>query len=653
MNNHTSNYMENSGATDREGSDPTVAGAPFDFAWANSIGGSGWDGGADIAVDHDGNVYVTGWFQGSIDINDDGNFDLISEDGISGFIVKFNQAGSLVWTETIGGSNSDSANGYAITVDHNGNIYATGSFGGSIDINGDGNFDLVSEEGISSFIIKFNQDGSLVWAETIGGDYSHTYAIAVDVDENVHVSGVFNGSADINGDGNFDLVSAGTFGNVDSYIAKFNSDGGLVWAQSIGGSNSDYNYGIAVDSDGNIYSLGDFQGSIDINGDGNFDLVSQPSLGGAYIVKFDGDGGLVWAESLPVDQIFEFGYGMTIDSDSNVYVAGHFFIPLPGLDYGAYLVKFNSDGGLVWAESLGGNFGYGLAVDPDDSVYVAGTFVDSLDINNNGIIDLVSEGKLDAYIAQFNGDGGLVWATNIGGIDNDYGNGIAIDNAGNLYVIGEFQGDIDVNGNGNFDLIFGENNDVYVIKFETNNPIESDPEPINPDDLNPITEPLPGFPNQFFGTDNADFIAGSMSDEILLGFKGDDFLLGEHGNNFLFGGQGNDTLVAGNGNNELWGDKGNDILYAGTQGIDTLRGGEGNDIFMLFPGDGYSVVADFQINQDLIILPGNASNYYLGNFPQGLTNATAIYERGTDQMVSILEGVTNVNLEDSNIFRFA
>lgn len=78
---------------------------------------------------------------------------------------------------------------------------------------------------------------------------------------------------------------------------------------------------------------------------------------------------------------------------------------------------------------------------------------------------------------------------------------------------------------------------------------------------------------------------------------------------------------------------------------------------MLFPRDGYSVVADFPINQDLIILPGNASNYYLGNFPEGLTNATAIYERGTDQMVgimvSILEGVTNVNLEDSNIFRFA
>ncbi|MDT9274728.1 MAG: hypothetical protein P5680_09000 [Limnospira sp. PMC 737.11] len=203
---------------------------------------------------------------------------------------------------------------------------------------------------------------------------------------------------------------------------------------------------------------------------------------------------------------------------------------------------------------------------------------------------------------------------------------------------------------------------------------------------NSITQP---FPNQWFGSDGDDVIIGSDSDETLLGFEGDDYLDGQQGNNTLFGGQGNDTLVggsgrdallgnkdddilfggssgdtlyggqghdtlvAGEGNSLLFGDKGNDILYGGSEGIDTLNGGEGNDTFVMLPGEGYTVVADWEMNQDVMVLLGNATNYRIGDLPLGFTNATAIYQIGeTDKIVGIIEGVTSLNLEDSSIFRF-
>ncbi len=232
---------------------------------------------------------------------------------------------------------------------------------------------------------------------------------------------------------------------------------------------------------------------------------------------------------------------------------------------------------------------------------------------------------------------------------------------------------------------------------------------IPPIDINSVRPPIPGiadanlgfitqasleFPNQLFGTDDPDLILGSASDETLLGFQGNDFLQGTAGNNTLFGGQGNDTLVGGNGNdvlfgnkdddilfgqggndtlfggqgndtliggagnNELWGDKGNDVLYGGMRGIDTLRGGEGNDTFILVPGDGYSVVADFQMNQDLIILPGTPANYEIGDLPQGFANATAIYQVNPPnsetprELVGVLQGLTDISLQNDNIFRF-
>ena len=176
------------------------------------------------------------------------------------------------------GSNGDNK-GFGIATDSDGNVWATGYFNGSIDIDGDGNNDLTSNGGTDSYVAKFDPDGTLLFALNIGGSSNDEgTGIATDSDGNAWATGYFNSSSiDIDGDGNNDLTSNGLF---DSYVAKFDRNGDLVKALNIGGSSYDYGSGIATDSNGNAWTTGLFKGSIDNN-----DLTSDGNSD-SYVFKF-------------------------------------------------------------------------------------------------------------------------------------------------------------------------------------------------------------------------------------------------------------------------------------------------------------------------------------------------------------------------------
>ncbi|MBC6424838.1 MAG: cadherin repeat domain-containing protein, partial [Hormoscilla sp. SP12CHS1] len=173
--------------------------------------------------------------------------------------------------------------GYGIATDSNGNAWATGEFQGNIDIDGDGNNDLTSNGFYDSYVAKFDRNGDLVKALNIGRSSRDVgRMIATDNNGNAWATGYFNGNIDIDGDGNNDLTSNGAF---DSYVAKFDRNGDLVKALNIGGSSYDYGSGIATDSNGNAWTTGLFNGSIDIDGDGNNDLTSNDNSD-SYVFKF-------------------------------------------------------------------------------------------------------------------------------------------------------------------------------------------------------------------------------------------------------------------------------------------------------------------------------------------------------------------------------
>lgn len=247
------------------------------FAWAKGIGGTGADVGLGISLYSTGNVYLTGWFQGTVDFDPGiGTTSLTSSGGSYDiYVSKLDSNGNFVWARAMGGISEDI--GQAVTVDPLGNVYTTGWFIGTADFDpGTGVFSLTSSGGFASdiFISKLNSNGNFVWAKAAGGAAADVgYGISTDSSGNVYTTGGFNDTADFNpGAGTFNLTSAG---NEDIFISKLTGNGSFVWAKAMGGPSTDYGYDIAVSPAGAVHTMGSFRGTADFDpGPGTFNLVS-------------------------------------------------------------------------------------------------------------------------------------------------------------------------------------------------------------------------------------------------------------------------------------------------------------------------------------------------------------------------------------------
>jgi hypothetical protein len=162
--------------------------ADGDFVWAKAMGGTGPDWGDGMAVDSAGNVYTTGFFEGTVDFDPGaGVFNLTSAGGYDIFVSKLDSTGNFVWAKCMGGTNGDYGTG--IAVDSAGNVYTTGDFTGTADFDpGAVVFNLTSAGGYDIFVSKLDSTGNALWAKRMGGtgdDYGT--GIAVDSAGNVHM----------------------------------------------------------------------------------------------------------------------------------------------------------------------------------------------------------------------------------------------------------------------------------------------------------------------------------------------------------------------------------------------------------------------------------------------------------------------------------
>jgi len=263
--------------------------------------------------------------------------------------------------------------------------------------------------------IALASGGYYNWAGRFGGSSpDHSLDIIVDAAGNVYTTGYFSGTADFDpGPGTGNLTSAGGF---DIFVSKLDSDGNYVWAKSIGGASTDIGYGIAVDGAGNVYTSGYFESTADFDpGPGTTDLTSA---GGKdiFVSKLEGSGNYVWAKSMGGTSD-DYGYGIAVDGAGNVYTTGHF---------------------------------YGTAdFDPGP-----------------GTADLTSAGHYDIFVSKLEGSGNYVWAKSMGGSGPDYGYGIAVDGAGNVYPTGDFNYTVDFDpGPGTANLTSAGNSDIFVSRL--------------------------------------------------------------------------------------------------------------------------------------------------------------------------------------------
>ncbi len=186
------------------------------------MGGSDNDEGSSITVDGSGNVYTTGFFQGTADFDPGaGTTSLTSADSSDIFISKLDASGNFLWAKRMGETYED--RGRSIEIDGSGNVYTTGFFGGTADFDpGAGTSNLTSAGSSDIFISKLDASGNFLWAKRIGGtDIDWGLFIVVDSSDNVYTTGYFAGTADFDpGAGTTNLSVVGAW---DVFISKLSA----------------------------------------------------------------------------------------------------------------------------------------------------------------------------------------------------------------------------------------------------------------------------------------------------------------------------------------------------------------------------------------------------------------------------------------------
>lgn len=392
------------------------------------------------------------------------------------------------WAVTYAGTGGDV--GHSIAVDQYGNVYTTGEFGGSIDFDpGPGVYNMVGYGSSDIFISKLDPTGNFVWAKRIGGtDGDAGHGISIDPSGNICVTGYFTDSVDFDpGMGEYNLHSSSA-GLSDIFIAKFNPNGDLIWANPVGGTpGNDIGLGIDTDGMGNVYVTGKFSGPADFDPGPGSVIVTGPG-GDVFITKFDMNGNLVWAEAI-AGTASQTGYCISVDNLSNVYVAGEFyntadFDPGPAVynlsslisSYcDIFVTKLDINGNLVWAKQMSGTYNevaLGIDVDPFGNVYTTGTFRGTTDFNPGpGTNNLSSFGfplANDIFISKLNSNGNYVWAKRMGVGGNDFGFGLHLDDSIHVYTTGYFNANVDFDpGPGTFNISSAGNEDAYISKLDS------------------------------------------------------------------------------------------------------------------------------------------------------------------------------------------
>ncbi|WP_186440334.1 beta strand repeat-containing protein, partial [Planktothrix tepida] len=452
------------------------------YIWAKNLGGINSDISRDISVDSAGNVYTTGFFDGTADFDPGiGTFNL-STNGLDDiFISKLNSQGNLLWAKNLGGTNNDNA--YGISVDSAGNVYTTGGFQGTADFDpGAGTANLTSN-GLEVFVSKLDSNGNFLWAKNFPqitpGLTSIAYDISVDSAGNIYTTGYFDGTVDFDpGAGTFNLTS----NNTDIFISKLDSNGNFLWAKNLGGSGIDWAFGISVDSTGNVYTTGYFNGTADFDPGAGVANLNNNGLEDIFVSKLDSNGNYIWAKNFG-GSASDTGSDINVDSAGNVYTTGGFngtvdFDPDVALvnnltSNGAddiFVSKLDSNGNYVWAKNLGGlnsDTGFGISLDSTGNVYTTGSIQGTADFDPGaGTANLPTNGLDDTFISKLDNNGNYIWAQSFGGVGQDVATGITLDESYNIYTTGYFSGTVDFDPNaGTANLTSAGADDGFISKL--------------------------------------------------------------------------------------------------------------------------------------------------------------------------------------------
>ena len=372
-----------------------------------------------LALDSAGNVYATGDFR----------------------VVKINSAGALQWNMASMGTGARAS--FDITLDGTGGVYVTGY-----------RFNGASEDFLT---IKLNAAGVQQWASTYdGGSWDIAFAVVADGAGNAWVTGQSNTPAE----GDFVTV-------------KYGASGEQQWVASYDAGGYDISYDLALDASGNVYVTGRSQQgnsgafrtvkydpagdqqwvatydapyedaaqaiSIDASGDLLIAGTTSNPEGDLRVIKYDASGGQIWTAKegvLEAPDHFGSPVGLSqtrrtlaVDASGNSHLAG---VSFNGRNYDTRLIKVNGAGGRQWLAVLDNgadDHPVALKVDDAGNVYLLN-------------LEQIASGAWNIHTLKFDPNGAELWRRVYDSGTHDLPGDLAVDNLGNVYVVGWSLGDI-------------------------------------------------------------------------------------------------------------------------------------------------------------------------------------------------------------------
>jgi hypothetical protein len=311
----------------------------------------------------------------------------------------------------------------------------------------------------------FSQQPEFEWASQCGNPPNTTdtkTVIASGPDGQFYLAGEFLDTTQFGGKM---LISSG---GTDIFLAKHTPEGTPVWAIKIGAADYDYIQKIITDPDGNVIITGYFYGETQIGPDHYTSFGSQD----IFIAKFNAEGAFLWSLRAG-GQSADYITGLASDADQNLLIAGYFYDAIIFGDTtlissgssDIFLAKFNSDGELHWATTAGGYSSdqcRSVSCDPEDNILISGSFYYDISLGDTTLSTLNPVGVV---VARYLPDGRLDRAFQLNGTYLSTENYVAADQDGGFFLTGNFSELIHF-GCHTFDA--GEfNQDIYIAKYGT------------------------------------------------------------------------------------------------------------------------------------------------------------------------------------------
>lgn len=346
-----------------------------DYIWHKNYEDNGVVTGVSITTDNDNNIYALGNFGGTI--NFDASTSITSNGGGDVFLLKLNASGNVLWARNFGLSGYDEANSILFNKNTN-ELYFTGDYK---------TVQTPSSVTNDFFLYKLNPvTGADIWVETFGSSKSESsYELAGDSSGNVYVTGTYISKLDHRSFPSTNVISnllttpntsfPGLGFSKNTFVLKLNNGGNVLWAKGI---NNDKNTrgnvearAIEIDSNNNVYLVGNFKGIIDFNPNSGQYNVSSQGNSDIFIMSLNNNGAFKWSQRITNDGI---GNAIALDNQGGVIIGGSL------TNHGFFIGRYStSNGALGWLhKGSNNNSSVGamissLVVSECDNIYATGT----------------------------------------------------------------------------------------------------------------------------------------------------------------------------------------------------------------------------------------------------------------------------------------